>query len=237
MALSRPASPAAWRPGPAAARPQWSREAVGGSPLRTTPDSERPGGAISGNGVLSIGSGTSPDTGCRLEQGRQGEYQAGELAVRHLSVQGTRSARLNNLRSPLASLVGRAEDVARLTEIVPGRKLVTLVGPPGCGKTRLGQEIALGLVDRFRDGAWLVELTSIRDASRIAECLATALGVQDGGAAGPRAGPAAALAADAGERPRGDGPRPASGRRPARPRAGGCLDHRPLAARDRRATG
>src|SRR6266545_824621 len=63
-----------------------------------------------------------------------------------------------NLRQTLTSFVGREEDLARLVESVRSRRLVTLIGPGGVGKTRLAVEAAATLRAEVADGAWLVEL-------------------------------------------------------------------------------
>ncbi|QGN45664.1 BTAD domain-containing putative transcriptional regulator [Micromonospora sp. WMMD558] len=64
------------------------------------------------------------------------------------------------LSAPLDELVGRAGALAELRELVTGRRLVTLVGPGGVGKTRLATEVARG--QSFPDGTHLVDLTALR---------------------------------------------------------------------------
>lgn len=54
---------------------------------------------------------------------------------------------MDNQRIPMpsTSLVGRAEEIARLTNLLlrPDVRLVTLVGPGGVGKTRLAIQAEL----------------------------------------------------------------------------------------------
>jgi predicted ATPase/DNA-binding SARP family transcriptional activator len=72
----------------------------------------------------------------------------------------------SNLPAPLTSFVGRALQIAQVGELLAQGRLVTLVGPGGAGKTRLAIEAARRLLDEGRveaDGAWLVELASLRD--------------------------------------------------------------------------
>src|SRR5207342_2164887 len=57
-------------------------------------------------------------------------------------------------------------------------RLVTLVGAPGVGKTRLALHLAHELQDRFADGAWFVELASIAEPSFVPDAVAATLGVQ-----------------------------------------------------------
>jgi len=47
-----------------------------------------------------------------------------------------------DLPVPLTSFIGRAHDQAAVRELLAGSRLVTLVGPGGCGKTRLALQVA-----------------------------------------------------------------------------------------------
>ncbi|WP_433824480.1 BTAD domain-containing putative transcriptional regulator [Actinoplanes sp. CA-015351] len=69
--------------------------------------------------------------------------------------------RRTNLRAELTSFVGKADDIAAVRELVAGRRLTTLIGPGGSGKTRLATETARTLAGDLPDGAWLVELAAI----------------------------------------------------------------------------
>ncbi|GAA1566403.1 BTAD domain-containing putative transcriptional regulator [Kribbella sancticallisti] len=89
-------------------------------------------------------------------------------------------ARRNNLRAPMTSFVGRAEDVAELARLVGnGTRLVTMVGPGGAGKTRLATETGRSLVEQTGDGVWFVELAPLGDASDVAPAMLTALGASE----------------------------------------------------------
>lgn len=79
-----------------------------------------------------------------------------------------------NLRTPLTSFVGRDEDVARLATQILDRRLVTLVGPGGAGKTRLATTVAAG----DPHTAWLVELAPVAEAAEVPAAVLRAL---DGG--------------------------------------------------------
>ncbi|MGI5450801.1 AfsR/SARP family transcriptional regulator [Streptomyces sp. CA-243310] len=87
-----------------------------------------------------------------------------------------------NLPASLSPLVGRDRAVAAVRELAATRRLVTLTGPGGVGKTRLAIETAGGLGHAFRDGVWLVELAGVRQgeaADTIADTVAAALGIRD----------------------------------------------------------
>ncbi len=89
------------------------------------------------------------------------------------------AARKGNLRARLTSFVGREPDVERAGELLDGHRLVTLLGPGGAGKTRLAVETAEALSARMPDGAWLVELASLRDPEEIAQTVLASLGLRD----------------------------------------------------------
>ncbi|HEX7097691.1 MAG TPA: LuxR C-terminal-related transcriptional regulator [Acidimicrobiia bacterium] len=96
----------------------------------------------------------------------------------------------HNLPVRRDSFVGREADIADLHRLLESHHLVTLLGPPGVGKTRLAIEAAVSSIDRFRDGAWMVELTGLSNPDLVP--LQTLAVVK--GAAAPGADPTAALA-------------------------------------------
>jgi predicted ATPase/DNA-binding SARP family transcriptional activator len=71
------------------------------------------------------------------------------------------SSRKSNLRAELTSFVGKDADVAAVRDLIARRRLITLIGPGGSGKTRLATETARTLLGDLPDGAWLVELAAI----------------------------------------------------------------------------
>jgi predicted ATPase/class 3 adenylate cyclase len=86
--------------------------------------------------------------------------------------------RPTNLRPQVTTFVGRERELADLGRLVDGSRLVTLVGVGGTGKTRLELQLAADTLDRYRDGAWLVELAPISDPDLVVGEVARVLGVQ-----------------------------------------------------------
>ena len=81
----------------------------------------------------------------------------------------------------LTPLLGRGSECAALFNILPTPevRLVTLIGPPGVGKTRLSLHVAEQLASHFDDGAVFVDLMPILDPQQVIPALAAALGVQE----------------------------------------------------------
>ncbi|MGI9252690.1 MAG: ATP-binding protein [Thermomicrobiales bacterium] len=94
----------------------------------------------------------------------------GELA-------GSRRPRRENLPAQPTALIGRERDLAGIAALVRGgTRLVTLTGPGGAGKTRLGIAAAARLLDHFEEGVWLVELAGVSAADDVVPAIQTALG-------------------------------------------------------------
>ena len=82
--------------------------------------------------------------------------------------------------APLTSFVGRAEALDALAALLQVRRIVTLTGTGGAGKTRLATEVADRIADRFPDGLRVVELAPVRTADAVEDVIATGLGVVRG---------------------------------------------------------
>ena len=75
----------------------------------------------------------------------------------------------------LTRLIGRTADVGTLSTLVRSRRLVTIVGTGGVGKTVLAIEVAAELRKYYPHGVCFVDLSSIGDAALISDSLAAAL--------------------------------------------------------------
>jgi predicted ATPase/class 3 adenylate cyclase len=84
-----------------------------------------------------------------------------------------------NLSAQITSFIGREQELAEVRERLSAGRLVTLVGVGGTGKTRLMIQVAMELIDRYRDGAWLVELAPISDPALVVGEVARTLGIQE----------------------------------------------------------
>jgi predicted ATPase/DNA-binding transcriptional LysR family regulator len=94
---------------------------------------------------------------------------------------GAELAPNSNLPALASPLVGRVAELDDLIRVVRGRdRLVTALGPGGTGKTRLALEAAARVVDDFRDGVFLVDLTPLRDPALVVPAIARVLSVPEG---------------------------------------------------------
>jgi len=84
-----------------------------------------------------------------------------------------------NLPTPPTNFVGRDGDLAALREILAGTRLLTLTGPGGTGKTRLGLGLAASVGDGYPGGTWFVDLAPVRDPSLVQSTIAAALDVRE----------------------------------------------------------
>lgn len=82
-----------------------------------------------------------------------------------------------NLPTQLSSFVGRGIEVAEVATKIGAERLVTLTGPGGVGKTRLGLQVAAELTSDFNDGTWLIELAGLADGAEVPAAVAAVLGV------------------------------------------------------------
>ena len=82
-----------------------------------------------------------------------------------------------NLPARLTALIGREKEIALVQEYLSNGeiRLVTLVGPPGIGKTRLSLEVARLSLPNFPDGVFFVTLAPLDDPVLIAPTIVKAL--------------------------------------------------------------
>jgi predicted ATPase/class 3 adenylate cyclase len=90
---------------------------------------------------------------------------------------------LNRTNLPIqpTPFLGRDEDLSQLVQMLERKdvRIVTLTGPGGSGKTRLGLQAAAELVDDFPGGVSFVPLASLADSELLAGAIATTLGLRE----------------------------------------------------------
>lgn len=114
----------------------------------------------------------------------------GELGVHRLAFFdqiADRRARAasTSLRAPLpippTALIGRAHEVDAVRGYLMRAdvRLITLIGAPGIGKTRLALQVATELYDTFADGVYFIALAPIRDPELVIPTIAQALEISE----------------------------------------------------------
>src|SRR5206468_9680395 len=69
--------------------------------------------------------------------------------------------------------------VQRLMQLLDGTRALTLTGPGGAGKTRLGIEAAATCIGSRRDGVWLVELAAVSEPALVIQAVADVFDVRE----------------------------------------------------------
>ncbi len=167
---------------------------VGGGASALTPDELRRRRRALGLSQAGLGRalGVTANTLARWERGQQrlANPQLIRLALERVELDraeptiGDRQSRADwpaphNLPAVATSFIGRRGALRTLRQLVCSSRLVTVSGAAGIGKTRLALEVARGLVGRFEDGVWLVELAPLTDVDQLPRTVATTMRVQE----------------------------------------------------------
>lgn len=91
-----------------------------------------------------------------------------------------------NLPTVVRPLIGRDELLESLRTLLPGVRLLSLVGSGGAGKTSLALTLAVQVLPEFPDGVFGVRLASLDTAHQVPVAVADALGMPMDGAAAER---------------------------------------------------
>jgi predicted ATPase len=104
-------------------------------------------------------------------------YQLGEGEFPSL-----KSLHQTNLPVPATPFLGREKELTEVLGLLEQEnvRLLTLTGPGGTGKTRLGLQAAAETAERRRDGVFWVPLAPLRDPELVLETARQALGATDG---------------------------------------------------------
>jgi len=84
----------------------------------------------------------------------------------------------NNLPFQATSFVGRETELDEVKAYLDKVRLVTLLGMGGLGKTRLCLQAAAGVMHRFPDGVWFLDLSPLREDAHVAAEAAQVMGVK-----------------------------------------------------------
>jgi predicted ATPase len=77
----------------------------------------------------------------------------------------------HNLPAQLTSFIGRQKEIEEIRKCVVEKRIVTLTGSGGAGKTRLCLQVGAACLEQFEDGVWLAELATVTSPSLIPQTL------------------------------------------------------------------
>lgn len=83
------------------------------------------------------------------------------------------------LRRPTSSFVGREDELDALGTLLTDRRLLTLCGPGGVGKSRLAVELACAVRNGWAEGARILDLAELPPDTDLVGAVAAAAGVRD----------------------------------------------------------
>lgn len=86
---------------------------------------------------------------------------------------------LQNLPVTLTSFIGRNREVAEVKNLLATRRLITIIGSGGVGKTRLAVQAASNALEHFPDGGHFVDLTSITNSALVTQYVMSGLGIHE----------------------------------------------------------
>lgn len=87
----------------------------------------------------------------------------------------------NNLPVPMTTFIGREKEISAIKQELGSRRLITLTGPGGIGKTRLSLQVAFGIVNNYQHGAWFVELDHVTDPGLVATTITHIFNIHETG--------------------------------------------------------
>jgi predicted ATPase/DNA-binding XRE family transcriptional regulator len=107
--------------------------------------------------------------------------QLAPLATTAISAAESALRYTTSLPTLLTTLIGREHEMHAIQQrlLDDTIRLVTLIGPPGVGKTRLGIQVATTIAEQFADRACFVPLSVIHDVHLVPMAIANALGIAE----------------------------------------------------------
>lgn len=86
---------------------------------------------------------------------------------------------------PTDAVVGRSRVITEVSGLLERTRCVTLVGPPGVGKTTVALEVAWRTAKEYRDGTCFVPLAEVCDLPSVAAAIVQHLGLAEQGGRSP----------------------------------------------------
>ncbi len=118
----------------------------------------------------------SPETVALRDEIRAGRYS---LTATDETIRPPARTR-HNLPTDATPFIGREIELAEISHLLSSedRRLVTIVGPGGMGKTRLALAVGSALLSQFEEGVYFVDLAPVEQPEEIAPAIAAAMDYQ-----------------------------------------------------------
>ena len=91
-----------------------------------------------------------------------------------------RTLHQTNLPVPATPFLGRERELAEVLGLLRSSRMLTLTGPGGTGKTRLGAQAAAEAAEDFPGGVWWVSLAALPDPALVLDSIAQVVGSKNG---------------------------------------------------------
>ncbi|UCH59259.1 MAG: tetratricopeptide repeat protein [Anaerolineales bacterium] len=84
-----------------------------------------------------------------------------------------------NLPVMLTSFIGRESEISQVKHLLAEKRLLTITGFGGAGKTRLALEAAREILELYVDGIWFVDLAPLSNASLVTQYVMKTIGLRE----------------------------------------------------------
>jgi predicted ATPase/DNA-binding winged helix-turn-helix (wHTH) protein len=89
---------------------------------------------------------------------------------------GLTSSGISNLPPPLGRMIGRDDAVRDIRTMLKSRRLTTILGAGGIGKTTVALAVGHAALADFKGQVFFVDLSAVRDREQVTSAIATAIG-------------------------------------------------------------
>ena len=113
-----------------------------------------------------------------LKSGKE-KFEKEPLVEPVVKIKRTAPTSNTNLPVPLTSFIGREKEIDEVVNLLDEKRLLTLTGSGGVGKTRLAIKCANRVLSSFRDGVWWVDLVSLTDPLLVPQSVAKVVNVHE----------------------------------------------------------
>ncbi|HEY3477188.1 MAG TPA: BTAD domain-containing putative transcriptional regulator, partial [Anaerolineales bacterium] len=86
----------------------------------------------------------------------------------------------HNLPHQLSTFIGREKEQNEVIKLISKKRLVTLAGAGGIGKTSLSSRVGRKLLAAYPNGVWFIALDSLSDPALLSQTVASVFGVREG---------------------------------------------------------